>query len=144
MKKVIVLSGIPGCGKTWSRENSPELSALPFIDIADIYRIHEEKFPGYEPLDWCTATLKLLRLVREILPQKNVVVVEGCFLEGRPSRNLLKEDARVGGYALEFVDIVADPEVCRQRILSQYTDGEIDWPTANTRLRVLDSITGGE
>ena len=144
MKKVIVLSGIPGCGKTWSRENSPELSALPFIDIADIYRIHEEKFPGYEPLDWCTATLKLLRLVREILPQKNVVVVEGCFLEGSPSRKLLQEDARVGGHTLEFVDIVADPEVCRQRIQAQYAAGEIDWPTANTRLRVLGSIIGGE
>ena len=139
-RKVIVLWGPPGSGKTWLRTHDSVLKTLPVLDIADIYREHERRFPEFGPLEAYAAHCKLHRLIREILTQKSTIVVEGCFMEDSPSRKMLQDDARVGGYALEFVQCQADPEVCHQRIMAQYEAKEVDWATTDARLRILQYI----
>ena len=38
MRKVIVLAGVSGVGKTHARLTDPTLRDLPCVDIADVYR----------------------------------------------------------------------------------------------------------
>lgn len=139
-KRVTVLSGLPGSGKTHRRLTDETLANVPFFDIAAIYAEHNAKFPEF-PMEWWMATEELIRQYREFLRHNDRCLVEGCFMPGSPSRGMLVKDAKVGGYELEFIDIKADPEVCAQRIQEQYAEGEIDWPTANSRLRILRNMT---
>lgn len=138
MKTVIVLAGLPGSGKTHLRLTDPELSGLLFADIADIYKEAREQY-GFV-MEWDLATETLIRRYWEILHQNDTVVVEGVFMPGSPSRQMLMNDARVGGYELVFRDITADPVECDRRIRAQFDAGEIDWPTANSRLKILWGI----
>jgi len=41
-KKVILLAGVPGAGKTHTRKNDSALAGLPHLDIADVYREYLE------------------------------------------------------------------------------------------------------
>ena len=74
MKKVIVLAGVSGTGKTHARLNDPELRDLPFVDIADLY----EEYPEF---GWYEVLYALLKRIRGLLEEHDVIVVEGYFLD---------------------------------------------------------------
>ena len=65
-KRVIVLSGVSGTGKTHARTTDPELQVLPHLDIADIYR----EFPG---MDWYMALHALLKQMRALLKEHEAI-----------------------------------------------------------------------
>ena len=142
MAKVIVLCGPSGSGKTYTRTHDPALVDLPYLDIADIYREARERF-GIS-LDWETALSKLLRDLRVLLRQTDVVVIEGYFLPRSKSRRVLEEDARVGGYSLEYRQHYASPETCARRIMAQYEAGECTWEEADTRIKMMLRVVDKE
>jgi predicted kinase len=134
MSRVIVLSGVSGVGKTHLRTTDAELSQYPHVDIADVYRAWPEA-------DWWMATQELCRRVRKLLRQKSsTVVVEGYFVAGSSSRRMLTEDAKVGGYTLEFRDLEAPLETCLERIEGQYERGEIGKAEYALRTRMLSRV----
>ena len=136
---VYVMSGLPGSGKTYTRTHDPKLKHLPFVDIEDIYRDYEERFPEFGKLDWHTALLKLLGIASELLRQKKVVVIEGIFWPNSPSREMLGTFARVHGWTLVYIECKADVEECRKRVMDDFDAGRKDWSATNTRLRIINS-----
>jgi hypothetical protein len=69
MKKVIVLAGVSGTGKTHARTHDPELKDLPYVDIAEIY----ERWPE---LGWYEALYALLKRARLLLQKHDTIVIE--------------------------------------------------------------------
>ena len=124
-KRVIVLCGVSGVGKTHARLHDPELASLPFVDIADVYR----------DLDWAEsygATAALATKTCRLLRDHGCVVVEGYFLPGSLTRNLLGHNFGPGTM-LEFRLMVEPIEVCRERVISS---GE----NVVSRLKTLDEV----
>ena len=111
MKTLIVLSGLPGSGKTHTRLTDPDLRDLPAFDIADIYQ--------------------------EALTEHDVVIIEGCFMPDSPSLEQVRQSARVYGFTVDYRTHDVDPVLCAERIGTQYAAGEIDWPKANRRIKLL-------
>jgi len=130
MKKVIVLTGVSGVGKTHARLNDPELKDLPCVDIADIYQEHPE-------FDWRDALGILLLRVRTLLRKHEVIVAEGYFLPGSSSRRCLVRDMRVAGAQVEFRDLWEPSEVCQERIVAQWERGEISDEVCARRIGLL-------
>lgn len=133
--RITVLCGLPGAGKTFTRLTDPDLADLPTADIKDVYQ-------DWPEADWAMAQESLIRRYRKLLRQNPHIVVEGCFMPGSAGRRRLEADARVGGYEIEYRLIEADPVVCYERIMAEFGTGEIDWPEANIRIRILRSMTG--
>jgi len=79
VRKVIVLAGVSGVGKTHARLTDPALKDLPCVDIADVYC-------EYPEFDWMEAFFALARRVRTCLEQCDTVIVEGYFLPGSTTR----------------------------------------------------------
>ena len=131
MKKVIVLAGVSGTGKTHARLNDPELRDLPYLDIAEFY----ERWPEF---DWYEALYALLKRARILLQNHNVIVIEGYFLEGSTSRNILKDDLMVAGAKVEFREFWEPYEVCELRITQQWGRGEITAPEYRRRIELLE------
>jgi predicted kinase len=134
MAKMLVLCGISGTGKTHARTTDPTLSSLPFVDIADVYKESDYK------IDWEDATTELIRRARRLLAQNEVVVVEGYFLPRTPSRSMLIQDSRVGGYEIELRLFKAPIEVCIQRIMDQYERGEVTFKDAESRIGIAKRV----
>jgi len=107
VKKVIVLCGVGGSGKTHARKNHPELKDLPQFDIADVYR-------DLGTSDWFSATMGLAELAKNALKRSDVVVLEGYFLPETASRGVIQGELR--DYELDFRLMVETLEVCRDRI----------------------------
>ena len=128
MKKVIILSGISGTGKTHARTHNPDLKDLPYIDIADIYREFAE-------FDWTDATACLIRRVSTLFREHNTVLVEGYFLKGSFTRKWLVHDLKVAGvHNADTREFWAPIDLCIHRVSAQFTDGEIS--AAETRRRI--------
>lgn len=140
-RTVYVMSGLPGSGKTYTRTHDPKLRRLPFVDIEDVYRDYEERFPEFGALDWHSALLKLLGIAHEILQQKKAVVIEGIFWPGSPSRKVLSTFARVHGWTLVYVECKADAGQCCQRVMDDFNAGRKDWSATNIRLRIIERYT---
>jgi predicted kinase len=130
MKKVIVLSGVSGTGKTPARLNDPELKTLPCLDIADIY----EEYPEF---GWCEALHALLKRVRLLLQKHDVIVIEGDFLPETVSRTILVNDLKVAGAKVEVREFWAPLQVCALRITQQWERGEITAPEYRRRIELL-------
>ena len=134
-KTLIVLSGLPGSGKTHTRLTDPDLRDLPAFDIADIY---QEALDKYQlELDWYMATSELLRAAVQALTEHDVVIIEGCFMPDSPSMEQVRQSARVYGFTVDYRTHDVDPVLCAERIGAQYAAGEIDWPKANRRIKLL-------
>ena len=130
MKKVIVLAGVSGTGKTHARTHDPELKDLPHVDIADIY----EEFPEF---GWYEALYALLKRARLLLQKHDVIVVEGYFLDGSTSRRILVNDMKVAGATIKFREFWAPFQVCALRITQQWERGEITAPECRRRIELL-------
>jgi predicted kinase len=130
MKKAIVPSGVSGTGKTYARLHDPALKDLPYVDIADIFR----EFPEF---DWHDALYALLKRIRLLLQKHDVVVVEGYFLPGTTSRNILIDDLKVAGAKVEIHEFWAPAEVCQERIAAQFERGEITPQVCRRRIELL-------
>ena len=130
MKRAIVLCGVSGTGKTHARLNAPELKDLPHVDVADYYR----ECPG---LDWVSATAAVCRRARELLEEHGVVVIEGYYLPGSPSRMMLQADMTVAGAKVEFHEFWAPMETCIERIRRQWERGEISAADCQVRIEML-------
>ena len=129
-KKVIVLSGVSGTGKTHARLHDPELKNLPCVDIADVYR----EFPEFS---WYEALPAMLKRMRKELEEHDTVIVEGYFLPGTRSRNALDTDLRVAGVDIEYRFFWAPFEVCQERIAAQWERGEISDQECRGRISLL-------
>jgi len=95
MKKVIILAGVSGTGKTHARLNDPELKDLPYVDIAEIY----ERWPEF---DWYEALHALLKHARFLLQKYDTILIESYFLPGTTSRDILVDDLKVAGAEVEI------------------------------------------
>ena len=128
MKKVIILSGVSGTGKTSARTHDPDLKNLPCVDIADIYR----KFPEF---DWMDATACLIRKASMLFREHGIVVIEGYFLKGSFTRNWLVRDLKVAGvHNVDIREFWAPIDTCVDRVAAQYAAGETS--AAETRRRI--------
>ncbi len=124
-KKIIVLCGTSGVGKTYAREHLPELRNLPYVDVADVYLDN----PG---CTWVEATAGVISRTKALLRKHDVMVVEGYYLPGTASRNMLSEG--LGRYAAIDWRLMVEPtEVCRQRI-------EDSGERVDIRLEILESV----
>jgi hypothetical protein len=130
MKKVIVLAGVSGTGKTRARLNDPELKGLPYLDIAEIY----ERWPEF---GWYEALYTLLKRIRGLLKEHDVVVIEGYFLPETVSRTILTNDLKVAGAKVEFREFWEPFQVCALRITQQWERGEITVPEYRRRIELL-------
>jgi hypothetical protein len=108
MKRAIILSGVSGTGKTYTRTTAPELKDLPHLDIAEVYR----EFPE---LDWSEAL--------------------GCLL--KRARKMLVDDLKVAGAKVDVRWFWAPLEVCVQRISDQWERGEISAAECRRRIELL-------
>jgi len=131
MKKVIVLVGVSGVGKTHARLNDPELKTLPCLDIADIY----EEFPEF---GWYEALYALLKRARLLLQKHDAIVIEGYFLRFSTSRRILVNDTKVAGAKVEFREFWAPFQICALRITQQWERGEITAPEYRRRIELLE------
>ena len=130
MKKVIILSGVSGVGKTYARTHDPELVDLPFVDIADIYA----EWPEADRLN---ATMTLMLQVRVLLKKHDTIVVEGYFQKGSMSLRMLQEDLSVIGAKSEIWVFWEPLGVCEQRLIRQWESGEQDAVQARKRMDLL-------
>jgi predicted kinase len=130
MKKVIVLAGVSGTGKTHARLNDPELKDLPYVDIADVH----EEFPEF---DWYEALHALLKRARQLLQEHDIIVIEGYFLRFSTSRRILVNDMKLAGAKVEFREFWAPFQVCALRITQQWERGEITAPEYRRRIELL-------
>jgi predicted kinase len=130
MKKVIILAGVSGTGKTHARLNDPELKTLPCLDTADIYEEHPE-------FGWYEALYALLKRARQLLQKHDAIVIEGYFLRFSTSRRILVNDMKVAGATVEFREFWAPLQVCALRITQQWERGEIAAPEYRRRIELL-------
>jgi len=130
MKRVIILSGVSGTGKTHARTHLPELKDLPFVDIADIYA----EWPEF---DWFSATVCLCKRVRKLLEEHDTVVVEGYFLAASISLRMLENDLHVIGAKADIRVFWEPLGVCEQRLIRQWERGEQDAVQTRKRMDLL-------
>ena len=124
-KRVIVLCGVSGVGKTWARTHISELMDLPYVDIADVYR--DMPYAGAR-----VATEALINKVLKLLKEHDSVVVEGYFLPDTPSRSLLI--TRLDRFAQALFRLMVEPiEVCREQVISSQEDADL-------RLEILNKV----
>lgn len=129
-KKVTVLCGVSGSGKTYLRTTNPDLKRLPYVDIADVYA-------QYPEFDWVTATCVACRRALALLQQNDHVVIEGYFLPGTPSRRQLEREMIVAGVSALYILLTVTTAAAQQRILDQFQRGEVTWADADTRIKIL-------
>jgi predicted kinase len=113
MPKFIALCGVSGVGKTHRRTTDPALKNLPFVDIADIYRDN----PGIQPRQAFSMLInKAFTMVRD---GAETVVLEAYFKPGSFQRESLEYFCEADGVQIEYIELTASIEECKQRIQSQ-------------------------
>ena len=127
MRKIIVLSGISGCGKTRRRTTEAGLKNLPCVDIADIYA---EK----GSIDSALAFHILCERINRLLDNHNQVVVElyasigrRYALEGLADRRLAQ---------IQFLDMPEDISTCIVRVEEQMYDEQTNGLLTPDRERI--------
>lgn len=132
-KKVTVLCGVSGSGKTHRRTTDPDLKGLPYVDIADVYK----EFPEFDSF---VATAVVCKRVRSLLQKTDHVVIEGYFLPGTPSRRKIANEMQVAGADAEFILLTVTAAAAQWRILSQYSRGECTWADADIRIKLMIKV----
>lgn len=129
-KVVTVLCGFSGTGKTYYR--SHYFPNEPYVDVADVYKA--------KPLiSWQSATVLAARQAAELLEDHPHVYIEGYYLPGTPSREILTRTLfqLVPGVHINFMLFWAPSEVCEQRIWAQYYSGEISALDRDERIAMM-------
>ena len=132
-KRVTILCGVSGSGKTHRRTTDPDLKHLPCVDIADVYR----EYPVFDSL---TATAVVCKRARVLLRKTDHVVIEGYFLPGTPSLRQLLDEMVVAGIDTRLIVLTVTTAAAQQRILDQYGRGETTWADADLRIKLLLKI----
>lgn len=130
VKKVGVITGVSGAGKTHLRQRAEELRGLPVVDISDVYR----ELPM---VDYVRATLEVARRTRELLRSHAHVIIEGYFLPGSPSRLLLEDELGRMDVTVSISLVHAPMETCETRLRLQRTRGEVTEDDFQVRLGML-------
>jgi len=130
-KRVIVLCGVSGVGKTWKRTNDWELRGLPFVDVKDIYRQYEveDQIPNWE-----SVTDDAIDEVKALLAENQQVVLEGYFLRGSGSRRMVFANLQRDESQVDFIDLEAPLPLCIGRIEAQRASKEITENDAQNRI----------
>lgn len=129
-KRVTILCGVSGSGKTYLRTTDARFCRLPYVDIADVYK-------EYPEFDSFVATGVACKRIRALLQQNNHVVLEGYFLPFTPSRKMVIREMTVAGADTEFILLTVTAAAAQQRILDQYNRGECTWIDADLRIKLM-------
>lgn len=112
MKTLIVITGLPGAGKTYRRMHDPELLLYPCVDMC-----------AYKSGDWF-ADLKAA--FAECLKKPgDVCVLEGLFLEYSQSWNALYRMADKHSVKLKWIHMNTDPQKCADNLTGAYVAGSM-------------------
>ena len=139
MPTIYCLAGVSGAGKTYTRTKNPELKGLPYLDVADCY----EKQPGMGPHEaWFLLENELV----EMLDQGGDLVVEAWFRRDGFQRARIELLAQANGYRVEWIELEADREICKQRVEQDFHNQLVEHPEKveellsrrDARLRLLD------
>jgi predicted kinase len=129
---IILLCGVSGVGKTWLRERA--FPTYPHIDIRDIYK-------DLPSADWSMATMALATRVRKMLREHGTVVIEGYFLPGTQSRQMLMNELHSYDIEVTSIFVHAPCLVCASRIeeSGENVEKRLDllfkrWPYARGRM----------
>lgn len=123
--RCIVMTGVPGAGKTFHREL--HLSHLPHVDIKDVY-------DAVGDISWDAAVLAMLvKAAKLFVHGASEVVLEGMFLPGTPSRKLLERELESMRIDATFILKHQSYWVCRECIIRSSEGYE-----QRTRLEILD------
>lgn len=138
-KKVILLTGVSGSGKTYTRIHDERLASLPYLDIADIYAQLDVR--------WDQALKELISRIHDTLELSDQVVVEGYFLKGSPSRRILEQELARRNIVLELIELAADYRTSFERIRSDVEKDVAEGMSrehaearAKKRMEILESI----
>jgi len=132
-KRVLVLCGISGSGKTRRRTRDPLLRRLPFVDVRDIYKAYEDQ--GDEA-DWETVVDDAIIEVQKLLETHDRVVLEGYFLKRSSSRRMIRANFERDDSQVDFIDLEAPLAVCIKRIEDQVIAEEISVADAHARIEM--------
>ena len=139
MPTIYCLAGVSGAGKTYTRTHDPKLKDLPCLDVADCY----EKQPGIGPHEaWFLLENELV----ELLDSRQDLVVEAWFKHGGFQRARIELLAAANGYLVEWIELEADREICKQRVEQDFQEQLVEHPEQveqlldrrDARLRLLD------
>lgn len=128
-KRITVLSGVSGTGKTYHRTH--ELAHLPFVDIADVYR--ENPFIERGAM----ATCALWDRAEKLLEENDEIVIEGYFLKGSESRRWLVSLAHRSYVEVEIINFWAPLDTCEARIRGQVLRGDCSPYEGEMRISLL-------
>ncbi len=112
---ITVIYGLPGSGKTHLINNDPRYAQMSHVDIAEAYRIHRS-ITWREGVHWVVQTTLIH------MQNNHDVVIEGLFLPGTPSHNLLNASLR--NFDAEWIQVHASLQVCEARIKARKQDNE--------------------
>ena len=102
---IYAMSGVSGSGKTRRRETDPELSALPYVDMEDIY--HGGKVSHADGIH-----VLLGQLTPILEASRNGVVVEAHFIKDSPSRTYLDAYAEAHGESVTYIETWLPKDEC--------------------------------
>lgn len=111
-KKITIMRGLPGCGKsTWHKKNRPNASVCSadyyFIGSDKLYKFDKNKIT--EAHNWC-----LRMFLKDISENKPLIVVDNTNISAWE----ISPYYRIGetfGYEMEIIHITVPPEVCYRR-----------------------------
>ena len=109
MKKIIILAGLSGIGKTYTRTHEEGLRDLPYVDMADLYTAYPDK-------DWAAIMEQFFHDLEAELEEHDTVVVEGYFLPGSASWNWLIGFAKHKQLNVDYRRLMATYETCVNRV----------------------------
>jgi predicted kinase len=128
-KRVLVLCGVSGTGKTHYRKKV--LPEYPYVDIADVYK----EIPFIQR--GTPAVVHLWDRVRKLLQENELVVVEGYFLKGSESRTTIMYYAYRDGVRVKFMNFWAPKDVCEERIRGQILRDEVSKVEGEERIEMM-------
>jgi predicted kinase len=111
-KRLIVLSGLSGSGKTYARVNTPELKDIPYMDMAEIYLQNPDQ-------SWGAALNLAFSGLEKFFYDHDTLILEGYFLKGSASRQWVEWMCTRNGWEVEYHEFMATYKECRERILAQ-------------------------
>lgn len=130
VKKATILSGVSGTGKTHYRKRN--LAKLPFLDISDFYHNKDTLY-----FDWLKVYRKFFDTLDTLLSEHDEVVIEGYFLPGTPTREMLLNFLENREVEVEIRTFWAPYSECTKRIRLQYEKLEINKQQYQRRLKAL-------
>ena len=138
---VIMMSGLPGTGKTYFSQKLAERLPLPIIE-SDSVRKQLFPKPSYSPTENTQVFQKIHRQIEALLDQGSSVIFDATNLEERHRRSVYRIADKYGARMI-IVQIEAPPELVKNRLLKRVTQpdssnySDADW---NVYRRMKSSV----